>query len=129
MPSKIACADDRDAARRRRDEANREQRNRTQVRAQVAQAGEERSRVEQRRQDRDEHEVRRQLHLRQPGDEPEEQPADDERTSATGMRHERATTSITVDDREQQQKSWSSSWAVKCTASNLEGVRLRDAGA
>ena len=40
---------------------DREQRDRPQVRAQVAQAGEERRGVEKRRQDRDEHEIRRQL--------------------------------------------------------------------
>ncbi len=70
--------DNRDDARRRDDEPDREERDGPEVRAQVAQAGEERCRVEERRQDRDEHEVRRQLHLRQAGHEAEQQPADDE---------------------------------------------------
>jgi len=70
--------DEGDGARGRGDEPDREQRDRPQVRAQVAQPGEERRGIEERRQDRDEHEVRGQLHLGQPWHETEQQTAGDE---------------------------------------------------
>ena len=44
----------------------------------VAERGEERGSIEEGGQDRDEDEVRRQLELRDPGDEAEPEPADDE---------------------------------------------------
>ena len=59
-------------------ETDGEQRDRPQVRAEVAQRGEEGSRVEQRGQQRDEHDVRRQHQMRQAGDEAERDASEDE---------------------------------------------------
>ena len=92
-----------------------QQRDRAQVRLQVAQAGEERRRVEQRRQDRDEHEIRRQLEVRQPRNEAEHEAAGHEEQREAGKRHTAATTSIAA-SAASMIRSWSSSWAVKwCT--------------
>src|SRR5262249_53838578 len=70
--------DDGDAGHRRADEPASEQRDRPQIRAQVAQRGEERRRVEERRQERDEDDVRRQDDRRQARDEAERDAARDE---------------------------------------------------
>ena len=71
--------DQRHATRRRRNQPDGEERDRPQIGAQVAQAGEEGCRVEERWQDRNEHEVRRQLELRQARDEPQHEPSGDEK--------------------------------------------------
>ena len=87
-PSQLV-RDGGDAGHRRADEADGEQRDRPQVRAQVAQRGEERRRVEKRRQQRDEDDVRRQHELRQPGHEAERDAAGDEQHGYRQPQHGR----------------------------------------
>ena len=70
--------DDGDDDHRQEHEADREQPDRPEVRAQVAQRGEERGSVEERRQYADEHEVGRQVELGQAGHEAEREPAEHE---------------------------------------------------
>ena len=96
--------DNRDAARRRGDEADREQRDRAEVRPQVAEPGEERGRVEERRQDRDEDEIRRQLQVRQPGHEAEQQAADDEQDRDRQPTRAPRRRAVDAERREQQEE-------------------------
>ena len=70
--------DERDPDHGQDDEPEGEQRDRSQVPAQLAQAGAERGVVEERRQDADEHDLRRHRHLRHAWPEGEQEPAEDE---------------------------------------------------
>ncbi len=70
--------DDRDDDHRQQHEPDREQPDRPEVRAQVAQRGEERGPVEERRQHADEHELGRQVDLGQAGHEAERETAEHE---------------------------------------------------
>jgi hypothetical protein len=70
--------DNRHAERRRADEADRQESDRTHVRTQIPHRGEESGRVEQRRKKCDEHELGRQLELGQSRHERERETAENE---------------------------------------------------
>ena len=78
MPSITAWATTATAPRGREHEPDREQADRADVLAQLPQPGEERRRVEQRRQEDQQDEVRLELDVRDAGDEPEPEAAEDE---------------------------------------------------
>ena len=125
IPAKAACATTRDDAGGRGDEPHREQRDRPQVRAEVAQAREERRRVEERRQDRDEHEIRRQLHLGQPRHEAEQEAADDEEHRD---RHPAARRDDEHDgERREEREELKLCVRGELHRADLKGVRHRDA--
>ena len=78
MPSIIACATSATAQRGGQHEPDREQADRADVLLQLPQPGEERRRVEQRRQEDQQDEIRLELDVRDAGDEPEPEAAEDE---------------------------------------------------
>jgi hypothetical protein len=81
--------DDRDGARGGEHEPDREQADRADVLAQLAQPGEERRRVEQRGQEDEQHEIRLELDVRDARDQPEPEASEHEEDRIRHVEHAR----------------------------------------